>query len=285
MYEPKCLAVLLFHNDEDIVEDQIKYYKHMNRHHLIVFNHNSNDNTSNIINKYLDDIICVYTLSDKIIFKTNQVHETIYKILLGDDRINKNEIKLSIDSGYHLIFSITYDWISFPESDEFLEGPTREYSYYQHLCILYRNVNINKITFSNIIFWFTENDDMSIVSPIDRIKHYCYKKNCGIRLYAWRGNETIVRPFGHITEKEQNDECITNWKTRHYEIRSKKHFSEKTKDRKDITIGSTNHHYKIMSDRLENNVNYGLIKPSELFFDDGINELKMTEIFDWNKIY
>ena len=42
------LAVILFHNDEEIVTEQIE---HMikNKHDIIIFNHNSNDKTQELI--------------------------------------------------------------------------------------------------------------------------------------------------------------------------------------------------------------------------------------------
>lgn len=279
----KCLTVLLFHNDEDIIEDQIKYYKDNNQS-LIVFNHNSNDESSKYINMYKEDILCIYNLSSNIEFKTNKVHETIYKILLGKIDENKSEIKLSDNKYYCYNYSEIYDWISFPESDEFLEGPDRTKSFYGHLCNIHNNNKINKIEFNNIIYWFTEKDDLNIKSPCKRIKHYCYKQNCGPRLYTWRGNKTIIRTFGHRDHNDTEDETL-KWKTRHYEIRSKVHFKKKIMDRVHITDGNMNHHYKILWNRYHSDKNYGIIKSEELHYDNGIDEIKMDEIYDWKKIY
>ena len=46
----KCLAIMLFHNDKDIVEEQIQHMTD-NKHDIIIFNHNSTDNTQQIIDK------------------------------------------------------------------------------------------------------------------------------------------------------------------------------------------------------------------------------------------
>lgn len=288
MKNNKFLTVLLFHNDEDIIEDQIKYYKYDNYQDIIVFNHNSNDHTSKIINNFKKDILCIYDLSEKIEFKTNKVHETIYNILLGNIDKNNPEIRLSNNNYYNYNYSKEYDWISFPESDEFLEGPDRTKTYYEHLCDICNNKKINKIIFSNIIYWFTGNDDLNIKLPSKRIKYYCYKRKCVTRLYAWRGNKTVVRFFGHILgdrlEKE-TDEDIVTWKTRHYEMRSKDHFLKKIKDRVSITRGRINHHYKILYNRYHNDKNFGIIKPEELHYDNGIDEINMEEKFDWSQIY
>lgn len=280
---PICLTILLFHNDEDLVEDQINYYKHLNKQDVIVFNHNSSDNTGKLIEHHNKDILCSYTLSKNISFKDNDVHRVIYQFLVGNN-IYPSEVKLNNDKFINFDYSKFYDWISFPESDEFLEGPNRSLTYYEHLCRIHNNKDINKIKFNNIIYWFTEQDDLSIYSPIKRMKYYCYKQNCGIRLYAWRGYKTIDRWFGHIDSTDTIDEMVT-WKTRHYEIRSKEHFFKKLIDRSDITINTTNSHYKIMFDKYHTQEKYGIISSSELHFDDGDSEINMTEIFDWTRIY
>ena len=283
----KCLSVLLFHNDEDLVEDQINYYKNLNKQDLIVFNHNSTDSTAEIINKYKNDILCIYTLSDKISFKYNKVHEIIYKILLGrnDKGFAPEEIQMSNQKYKNFKYSDHYDWISFPESDEFLEGPNRQFTYYEHLGNLHKQKHINKIKFDNIIYWFTEKDDLSIFSPVKRIKYYSYKKKCGIRVYAWRGSKTIIRRFGHFNKNLDNPNEFVRWKTRHYEMRSKEQFKKKINDRVNITRGIGNHHYRILYDNFYNNKNYGIISSNELHYDNGIDEIKMEKKYDWSKIY
>jgi hypothetical protein len=276
----KCLTVLLFHNDEDLIEDQIDYYGNINKNDLIVFNHNSSDQTSELIEKNKDKIKCIYTLSDKIIFNENEVHQTIYKILLGQTNYNINEVHLSDNKFKNVIYSKIYHWISFPESDEFLEGPNRKLSYYEHLCNLYYNKNINNISFSNIIYWFTEKDDPTIKSPIERIKYYSYKKNCAIRVYAWRGHSTIIRPYGHHNINETYED-FTCWKTRHYEFRSKDHLNRKILDRILPNIQMT--HYNILYSKLKKNPDFGIINSSELHYDDRVSEINMTEIYNWNE--
>ena len=280
----RLLAVLLFHNDEDIIEDQIKYYKYKNKHDLIVFIHNSNDNTSNIIEKYKNDILCIYNLTEKVLFKYNKVHEMIYDVLLGKSIRNKKDFITLTNKKYNEYnFSRQYDWISFPESDEFLEGPNRKKCYYEHLYDIHNNSKINKITFRNIIYWFTEKDDSNIISPLERIKYYCIKKNCDKRLYAWRGKHTIQRWFGHKMKEDKEYEII-DWKTRHYEMRSLTHMKKKLDDRKNISRGTNNSHYDVMETKMTNNNNFGIINSSQLHYDNG-DEINNEEIFDWKQIY
>lgn len=288
-----CLAVLLFHNDEDLVADQIKYYKYDNKHDLIVFNHNSSDNTSNELQKYKDDILCIYDMSSKISFKDEEVHDTIYKIIQGNQDINKSEIKLSNSNGYNLDIIKNYEWISFPESDEFLEGPDRKKSYYNYLCDI-NNTKINYIYFRTYTYWFTEKDNINENSPVQRIKYYCINNpgdtslddepskngNSASKLYTWRACANINTHFGHALCKVPNEMQI--WNTRHYEIRSKDHLIKKLKDR--CESGITHHHTVIMNQKLSNGEFYNL-QSCELYYDDGINDLNTNEKFNWNKVY
>lgn len=279
----KFLTVLLFHNDEDIIEDQIEYYKNQNKQDIIIFTHNSTDDTNKIIDKHKDKFLCIYYLNSNFLFKNNDVHKFIYQVLRNNYYKYRKKLKHVIISNKKYLkynYSKNYDWISFPESDEFLEGDNREKKYYEHLLELPKN--INKVQFLNIVFWFTEKDDTTIKSPVQRIKYYCYKEKSAPRIYAWRGKKTIIRPFGHRIKKDKDKEII-KYKTRHYEIRSLEHLKKKALDRKHISIGVINHHYKIMYDNI-NNDNYGKIKAEELHLDDG-KELNMKEKFDWKNIY
>jgi hypothetical protein len=135
-----------------------------------------------------------------------------------------------------------------------------------------------------MIYWFTDKDDETILSPIERIKHYCYKSKCGIRLYALRGNKTIIRYFGHNDTKHDNINESAQWKTRHYEMRSVKHFKNKLIDRCLIKSDGDGCHYRVMSTNLHENDKYGTILSSQLHYDDG-NELSTNEIFNWSVIY
>lgn len=289
----KCLAILLFHNDEDLVSDQIEYYKYKNNHDIIVFNHDSTDNTVYNIEKYKDDILCVYELSSKINFANHEVFDTIFKILDGNQNIKKNEIKISNKNGYNLNFQEKYDWISFPESDEFLEGPDRKKSFYDYLCDIHYKKEINSIHYLTFTFWFTEKDDIKEKSPVKRIKYYCVNKpgdtslykqksnygNSNSKLFTWRSGKREKTHFGHPISGNKK---FLIWNTRHYEIRNKKHLLEKINDR--INNNNTCHHYHIMHNNL-NKQSFYEVKSSELYFDDGINDLNINEKFNWNKIY
>ena len=282
----KCLTTLLFHNDEDLVEDQIQYYKYLNKQDLIVFIHNSSDRTTELVNKYKDDILCIYELTDKVSFKDNDVHSIIYQILGNLCDIKNyipNHVKLSDNKYINFNYANTYDWVSFPESDEFLEGPDRTKTYYEHLHNIHSKKNINKIIFDRYNFWFTEKDDLSIISPNKRIKYYAYREPKREIIYAWRGRACILRWFGHIAHNTNIDRPseLIKWKSRHYEIRSKKHLKNKINSSVNIATGESNTHYFKMYKKFNNIKNYGIIKSEELYYDDGISELIKDKKYDW----
>ena len=80
METPKCLAVLLFHNDEDIIRDHINYYI-QNNHDIIVFNHNSSDNTFNKIMEFKDKIIPIEVRAKQNGAKSNMIRKKDGKFL------------------------------------------------------------------------------------------------------------------------------------------------------------------------------------------------------------
>ena len=132
---PKFLTVLLFYNDEDLIEDQIEYYKYKNKQDLLVFNNNSSDKTGEIIENHKDDIIKTFTISANVSFESNQVHPYIYTTLFKGGYTDK------------------YDWISFPERGEFLKGPDSTKSYFEHLYSVYRNTYIKDFRRYNTLFY------------------------------------------------------------------------------------------------------------------------------------
>lgn len=278
--KPKCLAILLFHNEEDLVQEQIDYWT-KNKHDIIIFNHNSNDNTQNIIVQNKNKLLRYIEISDDVQFKNNDVFKTISYYIIGRP-INIKHLKQSNPKIND--FREEYDWISFPESDEFLEGPDRTKSYYEHLCDIHKNKNINGIIFRNIVFWFTEKDDQNIKKIRDRIKHYCYKQNCGIRVYAWRANLMNIREWNHNLPKDTKMENMVTFNTCHYEMRSEKQMINKIKDRINSVNGNMNHHYGEFHKLMKNNYEKLIINSNQLHYDDG-NDLIIDNKFDWTYLF
>lgn len=81
--------------------------------------------------------------------------------------MSKNLIENRIDE---------YDWISWPDQDEFLEGPDRSKSYYEWNTEVY-NSKYNYIEFNNYVYWYSENDDTSIETVKERMKYFHYFVN------------------------------------------------------------------------------------------------------------
>ena len=188
----KFLTVLLFSNEDDLVEDQVKYYSHSETD-LKVYIHNGSEGVKE---KFKSLGIDFEIIPSSVNFLQNKVHEYIYSEI---KKVEKN-----------------YDWIIFPESDEFLEGPDRKKSLHEYLEICDSEI----IIFENYVFWFTKDDNMEIESPVDRIKYYSIRPKHSDRVYAWKsGHTSVERKYSH-THKSDRLKKTTTWKSRHYEIRS-----------------------------------------------------------------
>ena len=84
----KVLAILLFHNDEDIVKEQIEYMI-SNNHDIIIFDYSSTDNIYHIIHEFKSNrIIEKHIISSNILYHNNNVFKYI------DNYINKYMIGL-----------------------------------------------------------------------------------------------------------------------------------------------------------------------------------------------
>lgn len=255
------LAVILFHNDEEIVNEQIEHMIN-NKHDIIIFNHNSNDKTKELIEAANDnhkEIIKIYELGSNISFVSGEVFKVISDILMAN-------------------YKDKYDWITFIESDEFLEGPKRDKSYYEYL------VDVSKtestyIQFNNMLYWFTDSDDVSIKRVRDRLKYYSWFYNCGPRIYAWKAKYTNNRLWNHNVPSLAKKYPI-HFNTCHYPFTSKYKYIQKLKTRKLASIGEINYHYKKLYDEREEILK--LKMEDHLHYDDGSN-LKETEKYDWKK--
>ncbi len=254
--KPRALGVLFCYNDADILEAAINHLLD-NNHELIVWDHGSDDETAKILDKYNDKF-----LERKFkprSFDFYKMYPTMSQNLID------NYIK-------------DFDWITWPDQDEILEGPTRKKSYYEYITDVY-NSKYNWIQFNNFNFWFTEKDDPSIVSPIDRVKHYMLFPNCAARIRSWRASVTNIREFNHNTlEGERYPEMFN---LRHYPMRSMEQAKRRVgKDRAAIQRGEKNRHYSAM----QKQQNLYIIGSESLHYDDG-GELDHTATFDWRAIY
>ncbi len=261
------LAVILFHNDEEIVEEQINHML-SNKHDIIIFNHNSTDNTGDLIKKKANEhseIKKIYDISKDIPFINNGVFKYISQILIDD-------------------YSHKYDWITFVESDEFLEGPKRDKNYYEYLLDVSKTSS-TYIQFDNMLFWFTVKDDPSIKSVRKRIKHYSYYRNCGPRIYAWKAKYTNIRRYNHNKPINAKKYPI-HFNTCHYPFTSIHQMERKLIGRSKLSNRMENSHYKKLHNTISNEHKRRklIIEPKQLHYDDGSDLIKDDKI-NWYYIY
>jgi len=138
----RLLGVLLCYNDGDFLEDSIRYLLEQN-HHLIVWDHGSTDETADIIRQYKNDL-----LESRYVPREFDFYE-LYPAM--SRHLTDN-------------YSSIYDWISWPDQDEILEGPSRSKPYREWLEDVHAS-SCNWIQFNNYNYWFTSSDDTAIKSP------------------------------------------------------------------------------------------------------------------------
>jgi hypothetical protein len=254
--KPKALGVLLCYNDADILEDAIKHLR-SNHHDIIVWDHGSTDTTSKILNKYIDTFIEYKYVPREFDF---------YKLY---EAMSKNLIDNYIDQ---------YDWISWPDQDEILEGPDRKKTYFDYVTEVFRSP-YNWIQFNNFNFWFTEEDDLHVESPVKRIKRYCLFPETSPRIRSWRASVTNIRRFNH--NKLKGERYPKLFILKHYPMRSLEQMNKRLDvDRANLQRGEANFHYNTMKNKRESL----FIKSNKLHYDDG-SDLNFEIIYDWNNIY
>jgi glycosyltransferase involved in cell wall biosynthesis len=254
--EPRALGVLLCYNDADILEDSIRHLLD-NNHELIVWDHGSTDNTRLVLDKYEE-----FFVERKFIPREFDFYKLYQRM---SQHLIDNYIK-------------DFDWVSWPDQDEILEGPSRGKSYYDYITDVFRS-KYNWIEFNNFNYWFTKDDDALIKSPVKRIRHYSIFPNCAPRIRSWRASVTNIREFNH--NPLPGEKYPTRFNLCHYPMRSYDQMMKRIeKDRAGLRRGKKNVHYSNMKkvrDKLE-------IQASQLYYDDG-GELDDSVKFDWDQIY
>jgi glycosyltransferase involved in cell wall biosynthesis len=255
--KPKALGVLLCYNDADILPETIESLL-QNNHDLIVWDHGSDDGTDRVLDRY-----AAHFVERKFI-----PHEFDFYKLYGE--MSKN---------LRRHYRQRYDWISWPDQDEILEGPSRQKSYYAYMTEVLDS-EFNWVQFRNFNFWFTEEDDSTILPPTQRIRRYSLFPDCSPRIRAWRASVTNIRQFNHNPLAGQPDPRPFN--LRHYPMRTHAHMMKRlNKDRAGLARQGNNWHYDNMKTHMEKL----LIPASSLHFDDGHAELNPEPIFNWRAIY
>jgi glycosyltransferase involved in cell wall biosynthesis len=253
----RMLGVLLCYNDGDLLRDALEYLLQQ-EHHLVVWDHGSTDETSDIIAKFRGELLEAKTIPRE--FDFYELYPTMSRNIIDH-------------------YASRYDWISWPDQDEILEGPDRSKSYCRWLEEVHHS-KFDWIRFQNFNYWLTSRDEADVQSPVARIRHYSLFPDCAPRIRAWRASATNIRRFNH------NPPTGLQWpgsfNLRHYSMRSRSQMMARLeRDRIGLRRGDSNYHYdnmKLNIDRLE-------ISPEKLHYDDGKSELDPLPIFDWRSIY
>lgn len=254
---PRMLGVLLCYNDGDLVEEAVRYLREQG-HDLVVWDHGSTDETPAVLERLKGELVEHQVVPRTVDFYG--LYQAMSKHLV-DDYVER------------------YDWVSWPDQDEFLEGPDRTRPYRDWVVEVLRSP-YDWVQFNNFNFWWTEDDDAAVVSPVQRVRHYCLWPTCGPRIRAWRASSTNVREFNHNPPIGERYPTLFN--LRHYPMRSREHMVRRLAvDRAGLRRGGSNFHYDNMSSWPERLV----IPADRLHYDDGRAELDPATIFDWVSIY
>lgn len=257
MNKLKCLGVLLCYNDADILEDAIRALLEDN-HDVIAWDHGSDDGTGKVLDKF-DKV-----LTERRLIPRDFDFYNLYQ-----------EMSANLISNY----AGRYDWISWPDQDELLEGPDRTRSYYDWLQVQHEQ-GVDYIQFNNFNYWFTEDDDIALNSPVDRIRHYSLFPDCAPRIRSWRASKTNIRFFNH--NPVDGVKAPVNFNLRHYPMRTREQMMRRlNKDRANLQRGNSNFHYNNMASKTEEL----LLGSEQLHFDNGIAELDHSVKYNWRNIY
>ena len=253
----RCLGVLLCYNDGDLLEESITYLLEQN-HDLIAWDHGSTDETPAVLERFRPDLRELRRVPRE--FDFYELYPAMSRHLMGN-------------------YAGEYDWVSWPDQDEFLEGPARDRSYYEYLAEANES-GVDWIEFRNFNFWLTDEDDPGIPQTTRRVRHYSLWPDCPPRIRAWRAPLTNIRRFNHNPLDGTRSPRLFN--LRHYPMRSPEQMRARVlHDRAGLRRGALNVHYENMARRLKSLD----IPASTLHFDDGLSELDPDPVFDWSRIY
>jgi glycosyltransferase involved in cell wall biosynthesis len=253
----RMLGVLICYNDGDILEDAIRYLLTQD-HHLVVWDHGSTDGTAGVIRKFQGELLESRHLPRE--FDFYDLYPAMSRHLLEN-------------------YVANYNWISWPDVDEFLEGPSRSKAYSDWLEEAHASP-YSWMQFNNFNYWFTSADNPEVKSPVARIRHYSLFSDCAPRIRSWRASSTNIRIFNH--NPPLGDPWPALFNLRHYPMRSREQMLARVlHDRAGLRRGNANYHHDYMRDNRE----HLEIEPQKLHYDDGRSDLDPQLIFNWRSIY
>ena len=253
----RMLGVLLCYNDGDLLEESIRYLLDQN-HDVIVWDHGSTDETPDVIRRLQSALLETRHIPRE--FDFYQLYQAMSRHLMEN-------------------YTSRYDWISWPDQDEFLEGPTRSKSYEESLREVFDSP-YNWIQFHNFNFWTTRADDPHARATTERVRHYALFPDCAPRIRAWRSSATNIREFNH--NPPLGEAWPVRFNLRHYPMRSHEQMLARVlRDRAGLRREGYNYHYENMQRRLK----LLELSPEQLHYDEGHAELNPDPIFNWRTIY
>ncbi len=149
------LGVLLCYNDGDLLEESLRYLLEQN-HDVVVWDHGSTDETPEVIRRFSGELLETKFVPRE--FDFYQLYPAMSRHLIDN-------------------YTARYDWISWPDQDEFLEGPTRAKSYQESLREVFES-RYDWIQFNNFNYWTTNADDSNIPATTARVRHYALFPDC-----------------------------------------------------------------------------------------------------------
>jgi hypothetical protein len=257
MTKARLLGVLLCYNDGDLVEDAVGYLREQG-HDIVAWDHGSTDETAGALLRLRSELVELETVPRSVDFYG--LYQAMSTRLLEH-------------------YVARYDWISWPDQDEFLEGPDRARSYRGWLDEVIASP-FDWLQFNNYNFWWTSADDANVQRAVERVRHYSLFADCGPRIRAWRASATNIRLFNHNPPLGERFPTLFN--LRHYPMRSEAQMRRRLQvDRAGLRRGGSNFHYENKSSWPERLA----ISPDQLHVDDGRSELDPYPIFDWRAVY
>jgi glycosyltransferase involved in cell wall biosynthesis len=252
-----CLGILLCYNDGDLLEESLTYLLEQN-HDVIAWDHGSTDETPEVLGRFRADLREVRRIPREFDF---------YELYPA---MSRHLIENYVDE---------YDWISWPDQDEFLEGPARDRPYCEYV-VEAHDSDVDWIEFRNFNFWWTDDDDPTIAETTRRVRHYALRPDSPPRIRSWRAGVTNIRHFNHNPLDGTRSKRLFN--LRHYPMRSRAQMRARVlRDRAGLRRGRLNFHYENMRRRLDSLQ----IPAAALHIDDSVGELDPEPIFDWGQIY
>lgn len=193
----RFLGMLLCYNDADMLAPVLEHLIE-NRHDVVVWNHGSEDETDAIARSYLGRGVIEYQSLDREAVPFKELYGLCSDYLVAE-------------------FAGRYDWLSWPDQDELLEGPDLTRPYHEQVTELLA-AGRTWVEFDNYVFWFTDEDDPNEPDPVARLRHYNLYV-CPPRVRAWRFDRTNHRRLGNSNPID-GPKAPVNWPLRHYPMRT-----------------------------------------------------------------